>query len=99
LAIRFLNTYLEESGDYEAVLLFYFYRAYRAWVRAKVTAFQVADQPERAWEARTLFELAGRFVAPPRARITTRVIGHRQEHRRRHVAAPLGASVGRGPTR
>ena len=44
-------------------------------MRAKLTAFQVAYHPERACEARTLFELAGRFVAPPRARITTRVMG------------------------
>ncbi|MGH7400418.1 MAG: kinase, partial [Candidatus Rokuibacteriota bacterium] len=78
LAIRFLNAYLEENGDYEAVPLLDFYRAYRAWVRAKVTAFQVAEHPERVGEARTLFELAGRFVAPhrrPRLVITTGVMG------------------------
>jgi aminoglycoside phosphotransferase family enzyme len=78
LAIRFLNAYLEENGDYEAVPLLDFYRAYRAWVRAKVTAFQVGAHPERAGEARTLFELAARFAAPhrrPRLVITTGVMG------------------------
>jgi uncharacterized protein len=96
LAIRFLNAYLEENGDYEAVPLLDFYRAYRAWVRAKVTAFQVADHPERAGEARTLFELAGRFVAPhrrPRLVITTGVMGTGKSTAARHAAARLGAIV------
>ncbi len=96
LAIRFLNAYLEENGDYEAVPLLDFYRAYRAWVRAKVTAFQVADHPERAGEARALFELAGRFAAPhrrPRLVITTGVMGSGKSTAARHAAARLGAIV------
>ncbi|MEX2224288.1 MAG: AAA family ATPase [Candidatus Rokuibacteriota bacterium] len=96
LAIRFLNAYLEENGDYEAVPLLDFYRAYRAWVRAKVTAFQVANYPERADEARALFELAGRFVAPgrrPRLVITTGVMGSGKSTVARLAAARLGAIV------
>ncbi len=96
LAIRFLNAYLEENGDYEAVPLLDFYRAYRAWVRAKVTAFQVAAHPQRAGEARTLFELAGRFVVPhrrPRLVITTGVMGTGKSTAARHAAARLGAIV------
>ena len=78
LAIRFLNAYLEETGDYEAVPLLDFYRAYRAWVRGKVLSFQVADHPERAADARALFALAARFAAPerrPRLLVTTGVMG------------------------
>lgn len=36
LAWRFLNRYLEKTGDYEGVALLRFYAAYRATVRAKV---------------------------------------------------------------
>ena len=36
LAARFLNTYLEETGDYAGLRVLRFYRVYRALVRAKV---------------------------------------------------------------
>lgn len=38
-ANRLLNRYLEQSGDYEALPLLKFYKAYRAMVRAKVSLF------------------------------------------------------------
>lgn len=41
LASRFLNTYLELSGDYDGLLLLRFYQVYRAMVRAKVTALSL----------------------------------------------------------
>jgi len=44
LAQRFLNSYLEQSGDYQGMRVFYFYLAYRALVRAKVDAIR-AGQP------------------------------------------------------
>lgn len=51
LAQRFLNAYLELSGDYEGVALLPFYLVYRALVRAKVAAIRSAqagaDAPER----------------------------------------------------
>jgi hypothetical protein len=96
LAIRFLNAYLEENGDYEAVPLLDFYRAYRAWVRAKVLSFQVVDHPEHATKARSLFELAGRFVAPhrrPRLVTTTGVMGTGKSTAARLAAARIGAVV------
>jgi len=96
LAVRFLNAYLEESGDYGAVPLLDFYRAYRAWVRGKVTAFQVQAHPELADEARALFELASRFVERrrrPRLVITTGVMGSGKSTVTRLAAARLGAIV------
>jgi len=45
LAHRFLNGYLERSGDYEGVAVLDLYRAYRALVRAKVALIR-SDQAE-----------------------------------------------------
>lgn len=44
LAQRFLNTYLEISGDYEGLPLLSFYIFYRAMVRAKVAAIRSGQQ-------------------------------------------------------
>lgn len=44
LAQRFLNRYLERSGDYAGLALLPFYQVYRAMVRAKVAAIR-SDQP------------------------------------------------------
>lgn len=97
LAIRFLNAYLEENGDYDAVPLLDFYRAYRAWVRGKVLSIQVAGGlAERAAEARALFALAGRYVAPhrrPRLVLTSGVMGSGKSTAARLAAARLGAIV------
>jgi uncharacterized protein len=93
LATRFLNAYLDESSDYEAVPLLDFYRAYRAWVRAKVLSFQ---GPEQAAEARARFELAARFVHPHRRVrliVTTGVMGSGKSTAARRAAARLGAIV------
>lgn len=43
LARRFLNRYLERSGDYDGVILLDLYRVYRAMVRAKVTAIRLSQ--------------------------------------------------------
>ncbi|HEY6094155.1 MAG TPA: phosphotransferase, partial [Gallionellaceae bacterium] len=43
LASRFLNGWLEESGDYAGLALLRFYVAYRAAVRAKVSAIRLAQ--------------------------------------------------------
>jgi hypothetical protein len=93
LATRFLNAYLDEGGDYEAVPLLDFYRAYRAWVRAKVLSFQ---GPEQAAEARARFALAGRFVRPHRdvrLTLTTGVMGSGKSTVARRTAARIGAIV------
>lgn len=96
LAIRFLNAYLEETGDYEAVPLLDFYRAYRAWVRGKVVGFQAREHPERAADARALFELAGRYAEPSRrARlvVTSGVMGSGKSTAARLVAGRVGAII------
>ena len=43
LAYRFLNAYLEATGDYAAISALRFYSAYRATVRAKVSAIRAAQ--------------------------------------------------------
>jgi aminoglycoside phosphotransferase family enzyme/predicted kinase len=43
LAFRFLNAYLEITGDYAGIRLLRFYTAYRAMVRAKVSAIRAAQ--------------------------------------------------------
>lgn len=46
LAYRFLNTYLEITGDYQAVALLRFYQVYRALVRAKVALLRAAQSDD-----------------------------------------------------
>ena len=96
LAVEFLNAYLEETGDYGAVALLDFYRAYRAFVSAKVLAFQVPERPEQGPPARDLFALAGRFARPRepgRILLLSGVMGSGKSTVGRHVAARLGAIV------
>jgi aminoglycoside phosphotransferase family enzyme/predicted kinase len=70
LARRFLNAYLEETGDYAGVAVLRFYLVYRAMVRAKVAAIRAgqaaagdgaAAAMERECEEH--LRLAERFVA------------------------------------
>src|SRR5262245_21527713 len=96
LALRFLNAYLEASGDYDAVPLLDFYRAYRAFVRGKVLSFQIEQRPEAAAKARDRFALAMRYTERrdrPRLLITSGVIGSGKSTVARQVAARLGAIV------
>jgi len=44
LAWRFLNAYLEDSGDYSGAGVLRFYLAYRAMVRAKVAAIRASQE-------------------------------------------------------
>ncbi len=68
LAIDFVNAYLDASGDYAAVPLLDFYRAYRAWVRGKVLGMQGETRYARAHD---YFALAAAYAAPrPEARLT-----------------------------
>lgn len=76
LAHRFLNGYLEATGDYGLLALLPFYLTYRATVRAKVAAIRLGQSqlsPEEAAQARgafgSYFDLAERYTRPSRPRL------------------------------
>ena len=54
LSRRFVSAWLEHSGDYPALELLNFYKAYRALVRAKVALFSLAHQSDAVQRAATL---------------------------------------------
>ena len=45
-AYRFLNRYLEETGDYEGLAVFRYYQVYRALVRAKVASISLSQSQQ-----------------------------------------------------
>ena len=71
LADRFVNRYMEATGDYAGAAVLRFFVVYRAMVRAKVEALRVAQMPdgaERAWlatECREYVALARAWAEPP----------------------------------
>lgn len=80
LALDFINAYLDSSGDFGAVPLLDFYRAYRAWIRGKVYGLQAVD-PDRAdhaalvSRARGYFDLAASYAHRRRAPSLTVMTG------------------------
>ena len=71
LAWRFLNVWLEHSGDYAGLALLEFYLVYRAMVRAKIAAIRLSqlegDDPQRGAlrsELDSYLALAQRFTQP-----------------------------------
>lgn len=74
LASRFLNVWLEQSGDYAGVSLLRYYLVYRAMVRAKVDCLRAhqadidaATQETIRKEYRAYLALAERYTRPPPA--------------------------------
>lgn len=66
LARRFLNTYLEQTGDFAGLRVLPYYLVYRAVVRAKVAAIH-ASQSGKGWDmARDYLCLAARLARPVR---------------------------------
>jgi aminoglycoside phosphotransferase family enzyme/predicted kinase len=53
-AWRFVNAWLEHTGDYQALELLNLYKAHRALVRAKVALFSLAHQTDAVQKAVTL---------------------------------------------
>ena len=71
MAWRFLNTYLESTGDYAGVRLIPWYVVYRALVRAKIAAIRMGQAGLSArerimaeTECRDYLCLAGRWIHP-----------------------------------
>ncbi len=69
-AMRFLNRYLELTGDYAGIPLLRFYLSYRAMVRTKVTALRLSQQQDSKKKAdpisdefQSYLELAKNYVA------------------------------------
>jgi predicted kinase len=76
LAHRFLNGYLEVTGDYGLLVPLPFYLTYRALVRAKVAGIRFGQSdlaPEEAQHVREAFgsylDLAARYTRPSRPRL------------------------------
>ncbi len=71
LADRFVNRYMEATGDYAGAAVLRFFVVYRAMVRAKVEALRVAQMPDGAeraslaTECREYVALARAWAAPP----------------------------------
>lgn len=67
LARRFLNTYLEQTGDYEGLEVLRYYLVYRAMVRAKVACIRAGQEgaPSGHWaQYRNHIELAADYSLP-----------------------------------
>jgi hypothetical protein len=93
LAMDFVNAYLDASGDYAAVPLLDFYRAYRAWVRGKVLGMQGEDRYARAHD---YFALAASYTAPrptPRLTVMTGLMGSGKTTAARRVSREDAISV------
>jgi aminoglycoside phosphotransferase family enzyme/gluconate kinase len=58
LAHRFLDRYLQETGDYAGVAVLRYYVVYRALVRAKIAAIRAAQPLDEAERAGVMDELA-----------------------------------------
>ncbi len=71
-AWRFLNAYLQETGDYAGLRLLRYYQVYRAMVRAKVARIRAAQTHLRAEDRKLALDsyaaytgYASRVTAPP----------------------------------
>jgi hypothetical protein len=72
LAARFLNRYLEETGDYEGMAVLRYYLVYRALVRAKVNVLRAHQPRVAAAERKRLARLAGEYLGLARSYTTRR---------------------------
>lgn len=101
LAIRFMNRYLEQTGDYLGLGVFRFYMVYRAMVRAKVVLIQSQQHQQHGQSHAALdqsfqayLDLAERYTQPPASRpliITHGLSGSGKSWLANRVAETVGA--------
>ena len=99
LARRFVNRWLELTGDYAALELLNFYKAYRALVRAKINLLSLSHEPDVTCQATALSEyrryagLAEQYSAIPSRfmAITHGVAGVGKSHVSLRLVEELGA--------
>lgn len=100
LAHRFVNGYLEATGDYGLLMLLPFYCTYRATVRAKVAGIRLGQgdvSPQEAAHVRQTFgsylDLAARYTRPshPRLLITHGVSGSGKTYGTQPLVDAIGA--------
>jgi aminoglycoside phosphotransferase family enzyme/predicted kinase len=99
LARRFVNRWLELTGDYTALELLNFYKAYRALVRAKINLLSLSHEPDVTCRATALAEyrryanLAEQYSAIPSRfmAITHGVAGVGKSHVSLRLVEELGA--------
>lgn len=98
-AYRFLNRYLQHTGDYKGLALLHFYLAYRAFVRAKVALLRKAQNPSAeiglqiSAEYADYANLAERFAktSPPVLMITHGFSGSGKSFYASQLAEKIGA--------
>ena len=72
---RFLNRYLEWTGDYEGLTLLRYYEVYRALVRAKVASFRLAERSLSLQDHNHLQQEYARYVNCAKCLIKTAPVG------------------------
>lgn len=99
-ASRLLDRYLEHTGDFAALPLLNFYKAYRAVVRAKIALFTMGNEGLSDSEKETLYQrycqyadLAESYASIPERYLilTTGYSGSGKSHAALHLSETLGA--------
>ncbi|MDE2235116.1 MAG: AAA family ATPase [Gammaproteobacteria bacterium] len=69
LAFRFLNTYLQDTGDYRGLVMLRYYLVYRALVRAKVALLQNRPAASASRDADAHIDLANGLIQSGQPRL------------------------------
>ncbi|XGV98841.1 MAG: AAA family ATPase [Leptolyngbya sp. BL-A-14] len=100
LSNRFLNAYLEQTGDWEGLQVLPLYLSRQSYVRAKVTSFLLSDpavpdaaKQEASATAARYYRLAWEYTQPQQGRLilTSGLSGAGKSTVARHLAQHIGA--------